>query len=487
MPAKLLLLGLDGAEPTMFGGGSDGFPTVDSMRRNGAAGPLGSHHDLLTDTVWPEIRTGRSVSRTGIYYQPRQFRSGEAAARKLATDDLDLDSFYWNRAARAGFNVCAVDQPLSPSHPDAGAVEIMEWGTHDRLGYETSRASDSDVVASYGAHPILDCDAMNDGTRSARIRIADGLREGIEKRTALLLELLRARDWDLFTAVFSESHCGGHQLWPSPSRSEGGDDLVDLYRLLDAAVGTLVAAVGSEATVILYASHGMGPVDDGVGLVPEVLGRLGLTAGNRRRRRLSAMVPQRARSKIRGLVGTHVIQRAGFTSDRTFHGSSLALSLPNTRHGAIRLRLEGRDPGGELRPGSFEHRQLTGRIESAFMSLRDADHGHRVVRDVVSVDDELGADRHPDLPDLIIRFRDDVGPIGPCVSSIVGPVSPVVGGHRTGEHGTPGAIWGRGPGIVPGSSIEGASAIDLAPTVLNLLGVNPSHSTDGVPVGALTP
>ena len=68
--------------------------------------------------------------------------------------------------------------------------------------------------------------------------------------------------------------------------------------------------------MVVYASHGMGPADHGVMVVADVLERMGLVAGNRRRRRLAAMVPGRVRGWIRRAVDDTVLQAAGLTFDR---------------------------------------------------------------------------------------------------------------------------------------------------------------------------
>jgi predicted AlkP superfamily phosphohydrolase/phosphomutase len=256
-----------------------------------------------------------------------------------------------------------------------------------------------------------------------------------------------------------------------------------VYQHLDTALGRLLAAAPSDATVVVYASHGMAPTDEGAFLVGDVLERIGMLTGNRRRRRLAAMVPERLRGVIRRVVGGAVLQRAGLTADRSFGDSETrAVPLPNSRTGAIRLAVAGRDPGGMLVPGSGPYRETVDTIRAAFGELRLVGSGVPVVREVVLTDELFGTGRHPDLPDIIIRFRTDLGMITACESARVGRVELIRRSHRTGEHGTPGAVWVCGPGVPAGSSLGDVSAVDLAPTVLARLGVPIPEWIDGSPL-----
>jgi arylsulfatase A-like enzyme len=44
-----------------------------------------------------------------------------------------------------------------------------------------------------------------------------------------------------------------------------------------------------------------------------------------------------------------------------------------------------------------------------------------------------------------------------------------------------------GPGIAPGTRLEGGNVLDLAPTVLALLGVREPEGLDGKPLTGLVP
>jgi predicted AlkP superfamily phosphohydrolase/phosphomutase len=483
LSARVLLIGLDAAEATVFHDIPGAF--LASAAERSASGWLGGNHGFLTDTVWPEIRTGTSAAQNGVYFQPNQVRTGESRIRARRPDELDPERFYWNLAAQSGRQVAAIDQPLTPMRPDGPAIELGEWGTHDRIGFDARPVDVSArrVVDRHGDHPVWSCDAINNGRRNAGERLLAGIRAGVDRKTSLVAELLALREWDLFTASFSEGHCVGHHFWPTDA-SQQPEAVAAVYTDLDGALRSIVEGAGNGSTVIVYCSHGMSTIDHGSRFVPAVLQLMGLAPPrSTRRRSIAVATPPGLRRWIRRLVKPATLQKLGLTSDLPLDDpKNRAIPVPNSRHGAIRLSLAGRDPAGVIEPGSDIQRRVVEDIRRVFSSLRSTETGQRVVEDVLLLDEVLGTDRHPDLPDLIVRFRTDIGVIGDCRSDTLGIIRVPIPGFRTGEHGTPGAIWAMGPGIEPGTDLGDVRTVDIAPTVLSLLDIPIPDWIDGTPI-----
>ena len=58
---------------------------------------------------------------------------------------------------------------------------------------------------------------------------------------------------------------------------------------------------------------------------------------------------------------------------------------------------------------------------------------------------------------------------------------------RSGDHTVESRLWAIGPGIAPGTRVEGGNVLDLAPTVLALLGVPAPDGLDGKPFAGVVP
>jgi predicted AlkP superfamily phosphohydrolase/phosphomutase len=153
----------------------------------------------------------------------------------------------------------------------------------------------------------------------------------------------------------------------------------------------------------------------------------------------------------------------------------------NNRCAAIRINQRGREPHGTVEPGA-EADALVEDLRGALLALRQPGSGEPIV-DLVATPTELfGSGAHPDLPDLTVGFRTDLGAIEACESARVGLVEvplwpretrsdgwPVDLG-RTGDHTAESRLWLVPPGG-EGADAGDASVLDVAPTVLSLLAV----------------
>ena len=87
------------------------------------------------------------------------------------------------------------------------------------------------------------------------------------------------------------------------------------------------------------------------------------------------------------------------------------------------------------------------------------------------------------LPDLVVEW-DPNAPCTTIASPRIGQVQKRRGGVRTGEHREPGMLFVRGPQITPGLLAGPVRAVDIAPTVMAMLGVTP-EDLDGRVVTSL--
>ena len=110
-----------------------------------------------------------------------------------------------------------------------------------------------------------------------------------------------------------------------------------------------------------------------------------------------------------------------------------------------------------------------------------------IVERVVTAAGGFGPDHHPDIPDVIVVFRTDLGPINAAQSPRAGllqlhqygPDTP-----RSGDHTVESRLWAMGPGSA-GTRLDGGNVLDLAPTVLALLGVAEPEGLDGKPLAGV--
>jgi predicted AlkP superfamily phosphohydrolase/phosphomutase len=97
----------------------------------------------------------------------------------------------------------------------------------------------------------------------------------------------------------------------------------------------------------------------------------------------------------------------------------------------------------------------------------------------------VGPDAHPNLPDLIIRWNQELNVIETLRSPRVGTVSRPVQSWampRSGDHSTESRLWAVGLEPPARAEVPGMRGVDFGPTILSLLGVELPPDLDGRPI-----
>ena len=481
------------------------LPTFAGLAPRGTSYRLDSCLDSLPNAIWHELSTGRFAGSLGVYWYPQQVHAGEARQRAVDPDELDLTAF-WHRASAAGRRVAVLDIPMVAPSPGINGVHLHDWGTHERRGEARTDPPElaAEILARHGPHPLAHdertlsrCDDHPDSPEGF-VRLRDTLVVGAERRTRMLSDLLAQENWDLFVCAFTEAHCAGHQMWHlHDERSPWHDPTAPLelrtavervYAEIDAGLAALLEGAGEDAQVLVQLSHGMDLNRGGWQLLPELLVRLGYGSGHGAasevRRRLPAPVKRVIRSVIPRRARGRLQEAAGSLPEPLESPRTRALAVMNGHYGAIRLNVRGRDPYGSVERGPA-YDNLCTELAAELLQLENPLSGGPAVAEVVRLDEIYGPDVHPNLPDLVIRWREEQPLIetlsSPRAGTLSGPVRvrPV---PRSGDHSTESRLWAFGPSFSPGETVAGARAVDLAPTVLELLDVAPPAELDGRPL-----
>ncbi len=455
-----------------------------------ACGTFGSTHNppgLFVGAVWPSFFTGMSPSRHGRYcYQ--QIVTGTYSVERFHPSDLKQPPF-WNALSEAGRRVAIVDVPKSPLSTGLNGLQLVDWGTHDPDFGGTFRTWPSsladEITSRFGANPVGDCDRVK-RTATGYARFRESLISRIKSKTAILCDLIERDQWDLFLAGFAESHCVGHQCWtlydtahPSHDRALAhavGDPMKEVYVALDDAVGQVLKKAGAETTVIVLASHGMGPHFDATFMLDQLLERLESRPSRWERLKISARECQRRLQ--RGLRRRR---------EKLPHaaGRSRFFQVPNNDvYGGIRANLIGREPCGRIRPG-IDYDMLFDELRHELLQLVNLDTGQPVVRDLLRSRDLYKGEDVADLPDFLVEWNREA-PISRVSSPRVGVLERRFNGGRSGDHKPGGFFWAMGKSIQAGCRVTEVSVMDFAPTVGALLDVRLTD-VDGKMIPAITP
>ncbi|HEY7728382.1 MAG TPA: alkaline phosphatase family protein [Candidatus Eisenbacteria bacterium] len=297
------------------------------------------------------------------------------------------------------------------------------------------------------------------------------------RQKTLVLDVLERTKPDLFLTVFQATDKVQHMFWrlidpkhPMYNRrlaARHGDAIDRVYMRCDSLVGELLPRCRDGRTTLLVVSdHGFASFRKAVNINTWLVRNGYMT--------LSKLDPVRDRN-LEDLFGRGTFwPNVDWSRTRAY-----ALAL-----GQIYINLKGRESRGTVSPGP-EFQALREEIARRFEGLRDPDTGARVVRRVYKSDEIYHGPFAGEAPDLVVGFEE-----GYRVSwqTSLGGIPPEV--IEPNER-----LWSADhcsvdPSIVPGVffstrpvEAEDPRIIDVAPTVLQGLGLTPPASMDGRDLG----
>lgn len=475
---RVLFLGFDAMDPDLIMEWSrDGtLPTFASLARRASSAVTHNPAGLYVGAVWPSFFTGVSPARHGRYCY-RQIVPGTYQEARFLPHDLKRGPF-WVPLSAAGRRVAIVDVPKSPLTASLNGVQIKDWGTHDPefdAGFATWPAPlAAEIAARYGLDPVGDCDII-ERTAAGYAAFRNNLLARIERKTSLCQDLLARESWDLFLAIFADSHCVGHQAWTLHDRTHPwynaevaaaiGNPLRDVYVALDRALGTLLAHAGPDTTVIVLTSHGMGPHFDATFMLDQLLERLEPPPGPWER-----LMASPARATFSGIRRRWARRRGQKVKPGRQLNHRRSFAVPNNDvYGGIRVNLVGREPNGRIRPGRELETYFT-ELRRELLQIVNLDTGQPIARNLLRSADLYQGEYLAHLPDFLVEWNREA-PISRVASPRLGTLEKHFEGLRNGDHKPEGACWIMAPDIEAGRVHPPVSVMDFAPTVGERLGV----------------
>jgi predicted AlkP superfamily phosphohydrolase/phosphomutase len=525
MTRKVVALGIDGPNPELLDGWIEQgvLPCLAALRNEGATGSYTHIKRFRNERCWDTFLSGREMREPGSGFNSQSYDFFNESLQR----EHRYEPFY---ALGDSARVCMFDFP-APLSDQVDGYQLTGWASDFNASTALSRPPHlmGEIVARYGADPKIDksytvrdfktghaeqtysVPSLYDA--AALQTFQRQLEESIATRTEILLDLLRRRSWDLFLALYSESHTANHVLWhigepfPVPAGvAGGGHALLDVYRAIDDGIGRLASELPDDVHLLVFTiDHTTLNTMDvpGMALLPEWLyrwdkpGQCALAPGDSRTPVPPPGTGYRNHWKqevwaLRTEHGEQALENPWVQQER---GDPLswnpanwykrlwpgmrAFALPSVADGFVRLNVAGRESSGLVGPGDYDAHcdQLSALLLAATNPRTAQPVVKRVIRTRQSPFDDEGIP-----PDLIVCW-DDETPADVIDCPVVCRIGPVPffrsGGHVS--HGTPveNRMFVRGPTIEAGTYLRGGALQDLPATILDLLGVAARPEMEG--------
>jgi predicted AlkP superfamily phosphohydrolase/phosphomutase len=458
--------------------------------------------------MWVSLTSGVSRAEHGYHYF-RQLVPGTYDLAPVRGRDLGVKPFWeWLPADRP---VMVVDVPdIAAPRPRAG-LQISDWATHDPQVPPSTEPAGllQEVERIFGPQAVIH--EKPGGTLADDLEIYRRLLDRARRKGELCRALLEGAggDLDLVFIVFGECHTGAHQFWryrdgsgqpPLPGhQGELTHGIRDVYQAIDREIGETLKIFPADSDVFLVASVGLKSQWDTAGLNEKVLRSLGYQASHGEGKGsgsggvsmspmalLRRVLPQGVRDQLSRFLSRE--RQEQFISDK-FRGATdwertRAFSVPAYYSGQLRVNLRGREPAGIVEPGA-DYDALLDEIEGHLAGLVDPVTGEPAVLATRRTTELFGGGPPEVLPDLFVEWAE----ADHFMERVTWPGGEFTQSpcefHRGSDHSQVGFIAASGPRVEARGDLGELSPLDLAPTLLRRLGVEPPAAMEGRPIRAM--
>lgn len=481
---RVLAIGFDAGEPVWLERWMEegALPTISGIVEKGTYARLQSTAGF-SDSVWPSFYTGTGPATHG-YYHFRQVKPG--TVQLIPTMNRVYRRPFWWLMRGLGRKVTIFDVPKVSVQEEGADYQVIGWGEHYAL---VSESWPPDLLLEirrrFGKHPHNHEVFPTKSVRHEQKLLRRILRGAVRRAEAARF-LMNQAPWDFFITVFSESHSAGHQFYhhldpTSPAydsqRARVMEGAVrEAYVGVDNAIAHILEGIPPDTDIMVFSLHGVETHYATHSLLQPLLVRLGyqVPASATQRdplRVLRDCLPQWIRNQINAVLplSTQADLIARFFEKGCDWRRTRAVA-EDSREGFpwIRINLHGREPWGIVEPGE-EYNALCAELTDELMKLRIYPGGQRAVREVWRTDQVFQGPHVRDLPDLIIFWER-----GMAISMLEHPRAGIITNDlptiQKSQHTPRGFLAAAGPHFKSGVQVTNAHIVDLAPTLLYLMG-----------------
>lgn len=444
---KLLVIGLDCAPPRLvFEDFRGDMPVVSSLMDAGLYGPMRSCDPPITIPAWTVMTSGKSPGRLGMY--GFRNRADHSYDRMIIADASRVrEDRVWDILSRRdrGVVLLGVPQTYPPSWVRGCVVaDFLAPDTDSNYTFPLPLKNEiRDAVGDY----IIDVKNFRNDDKEQLIR---SIHKMTDTRFRLARHLMARKPWDFFMMVEMGPDRMHHGLWRHHDPEHRGHDpaspfrnaMRDYYKALDAHIGALLEAVDrSRTAVIVVSDHGARRLEGGV-CINEWLIREGYLS---------------LKSKPEG---------AARIEDCEIDWAKTRAWASGGYYGRLFINVAGREPQGVVPQSGYE--ALRGELVARIAAIPDPQ--GRTMNTRVLRPEELYDECRGVPPDLFIYFDDlawrSVGTVGGgAIHTFENDTGP-----DDANHDFHGIFILSAPGLAPQGQVPEIKIIDIAPTMLALLG-----------------
>jgi predicted AlkP superfamily phosphohydrolase/phosphomutase len=452
----VLVIGLDCAEPSLvFDRWRDELPNLNRLMSGGVYGNLESCIPAITVPAWSVMLSSKDPGQLGIYgFRNRADYSYDKMT--IATGSAVKEDRVWDILSRAGKQVVTIGVPGTYPPRPVNGVMVGCFLTPSAKSQYTYPPEVKDQIAAWVGEYQVDVPQFRTEDKDFLLKQIDDM---TDQHFVVVKKLLTEKPWDF--AMFVEMGVDRihHGMWkytdPAHPKYEPGnkwqDSIRNYYKKLDGYIGEVLALVPQDTVVLVVSDHGAKTMHGGIA-VNEWLIRNGWL-----------VLKDEAPKKITPFEKVEV----DWAKTRAWGSGGY--------YGRVFLNVAGREPYGIIPQADYE--RVRDELAQALESIPAPD--GRNIGTVAFRAEKIYKEVKGIPPDLVVYFGNldwrAVGSLG--LSDIYTFENDT--GPDDANHAQQGMYILHDPANQAGGKRLDAQIMDIAPTVLDLMGLPVPRDMNG--------
>ena len=496
-----MVIGLDGATFDIISPWAEEgkLPTLKKLMGEGIHGNLRSTIPCATIPAWPSFATGCNPGKHGFYdFFKEKDNSYEMTVESLPSRAIKQPTL-WDILSRNDKSVALINVP--GTYPPAKVNGHMITGlfTPSNAKYTYPPGFGAELERSIGKYDVF-FSALS--AKNPRVLMRD-LEQTLEQRVKAALYLWKEKQPQFLMVVDNGTDRAEHELWRFLDASNPlydardvqthGNPLLTYFQKVDEMVGEMVSHLDENTTLIIMSDHGQASLRKFVNLNLFLLDEGFMSIKNEAKSRLRYLLFDHGYSPRSLYVALRKLGLERFATDRVSQRTRLSLlnglffstsdiDWPRTKAfasgvtGAICINLKDRQPQGTISQGT-EYESLRDEIIDRLAQLKDPETGVTVVEAVHRREEIYHGPCLHKAPDIIATAGDGYEFFGMHGFSFCKVIEKTFG--NSGSHSPDGIFMAVGRDIKRGARITTANILDVAPTILHIMGLPVPETMDG--------
>lgn len=513
---RVFVLGLDGATFDIIDAliAKGRLPNLASLIRRGCGGELISTIHPFSAQAWSSFMTGMNPGKHGIVDFTEHVK-GEYRLKFLNASHRRGKSL-WRILSEHGRRVCVLNVPFTypPEEVNGFMISGMDAPSTDSE-YTYPKELSEEISAHVGEY-IIELGVKDYIAKGHPEAFLKEIEDAFKVQMKTLDYLLNQEAWDFFMYVCRFTDQVQHYFWKyydanHPSYDEYAEDelrnaIASLYESIDELIGRLTETLDEEVNIVVMSDHGHGGINGKKIFLNKWLESQGLLEFEENRRvssgGLFGLVSKRQKGDFLNFVRSKVpkkwrlrivrnmpMLKDNFISQEAFSNIDWerTKAYSDEKKGNIWINVRGCQPNGIVNPGE-EYEKVREQVIEKVKQMKDPDSQTPIFPEVFKKEELYSGPYLDKAPDIILnegkskysyvfkrsnRSEDQASWIAPLTKGEMDKLP-------NATHRVEGILIVKGKHLrEEGRIFQPANIMDIAPTILYMMGLPVPENMDG--------